>query len=231
MMQMDPNQFLMLLQWTDSSFPTGAFAHSGGLETYIQHGMVRNAGELGQLIAVKLESAAYTDLIIVHCAMTAYQNDDAALLYELDEMCASSKPARETREASEKVGRRLLSSALNVYPDDRLTAYRTDIERKVLWGHHAVVQGMICAALDIEPRIALLAYGYALAANQTAASIKLMAMGQTQAQAVLAASGGMIHQAVEKALTLTLNDFGSFTIGLDIRAIQHEYLFRRLFIS
>ncbi len=231
MMQIDPHQLLMLLQWTDSSFPTGAFAHSGGLETYIQHAMVRNAGELGQLIAVKLESATYTDFIIVHCAMTAYQNRDAALLHELDELCAASKPARETRESSEKVGRRLLSSALNVYPNTRLSAYRADIERKVLWGHHAVVQGMICAALGIEPRIALLAYGYALAANQTAASIKLMAMGQTQAQAVLAASGEAIHRAVEVALTLTLDDFGSFTTGLDIRTMQHEHLFRRLFIS
>lgn len=231
MMRFDPHQLLMLLQWTDSSFPTGAFAHSGGLETYIQHGAVRHAGDLERLIAVKLESAAYTDLIVVHCAMTAHHTDNEALLHELDDLCAVSKPARETREASEKVGRRLLSSVLNVHPDDRLAAYRAAIERKNLWGHHAVVQGMICGALGIEPSAALFAFAYGLAANQTAASIKLMSIGQTQAQAVLAASGESMTRAVETALTLTLDDFGSFTSGLDIRAMQHEHLFRRLFIS
>ena len=230
-MHFDPHQLLMLLQWTDSSFPTGAFAHSGGLETYTQHEAIRTAGDVGRLIAVKLDSAAHTDLIVVHCAMAAYNADDQAALRELDHLCAASKPARETREASEKVGRRLLASVLNVHPDDRLTAYRADIERKTLIGHHAVVQGMICAALDIEPRSALLAFAYALAANQTAASVKLMSIGQTQAQAILAASGDAMVQAVDTALGLTLHDFGSFAPGLDIRAMQHEQLFRRLFIS
>ncbi|MCC6802835.1 MAG: urease accessory protein UreF, partial [Anaerolineae bacterium] len=35
-MQFDSAQLLMLLQWTDSAFPTGAFAHSGALEMYTQ---------------------------------------------------------------------------------------------------------------------------------------------------------------------------------------------------
>ena len=40
-MNFDSAQLLTLLQWTDSAFPTGAFAHSNGLETYTQAGIVR----------------------------------------------------------------------------------------------------------------------------------------------------------------------------------------------
>jgi len=231
MMHFNPHQLVMLLQWMDSSFPTGAFAHSGGLETYTQRGSVRHTGDLRQLIAVKLDSAAHTDLIVVHCAMDAYQTDNQAALRELDQLCAASKPARETRDSSEKIGRRLLASVVNVHPDERLLAYRAEVERKTFIGHHAVVQGMICAALGIDAHAALLAFAYALAANQTAASLKLISIGQTQAQAILAASGDAITRAVETALALTLDDFGSFTPGLDIHAVQHEHLFRRLFIS
>ena len=230
-MHFDPQQLLMLLQWTDSAFPTGAFAHSGGLETYTQHDQLRNAAELQRLIAVKLESVAHTDMIVVHCAHAAYQATDVAIWRDLDTLCAASKPAREAREASEKIGRRLLASVMNILPDERLMLYRDGVEQKTLIGHHAVVQGLICAALNVDPHAALVAFAYGLAANQTAASLKLMAIGQTQAQAVLALSGQAIMNAVEQALALTLADFCSFTPGLDIRVMQHEQLFRRLFIS
>ncbi len=76
-----------------------------------------------------------------------------------------------------------------------------------------------------------MAFTYGLVANQTAAALKLISIGQTQAQAVLAASAPAMSSAVEAALGRTLDDFGGFTPGLDIRAIQHETLFRRLFIS
>lgn len=221
----------MLLQWMDSAFPTGAFAHSGGLETYTQAGVVRTAEDLAQLIAVKLESAASTDLIIVHTTMSAYAERDRAKISHLDMLCSASKPARETRESSEKIGKRMLGSVLNLVSDDLLLFYRDAIEDGRCAGHHAVTHGLACAALGVEPSAAMLAFGYGLAANQTAASLKLMRIGQTQAQAVLSSAGKIIATAVETALGRTLDDFGSFTPGLDIRAMQHEYLFRRLFIS
>jgi urease accessory protein len=227
MMQFDPAQLLMLLQWMDSAFPTGAFAHSGGLETYTQAEVVQTADDLARLIAVKLQATATTDLIVAHQAMQA----DAALLAQLDELCSASKLARETREASTKIGRRMLSSVLNLTSHPRLLAYQDEIAAGRCAGHHAVVHGAACGTLGVDARAALLAFGYALAANQTAASLKLIRVGQTQAQAVLGASGAAIEAAVNVALALTLDDFGGFTPGLDIRAMQHEHLFRRLFIS
>lgn len=217
----------MLLQWTDSAFPTGSFAHSGGLETYAQTEVIRTASDLARLIAAKLESAAHTDLIVIHSAMAA----DYPMIARLDRLLSASKTVRETREASEKIGRRLLASVLNLLSDDTLAFYRDEITAGRCAGHHAVVHGLACNALGIESRAALLTFAYAMAANQTAAAIKLMSMGQTQAQAVLGAASTAIDHAVETALSLTLDEFGNFTPGLDIRAMQHEHLFRRLFIS
>jgi len=221
----------MLLQWMDSAFPTGAFAHSGGLETYAQAGVVRTAEDLAHLIAVKLENATRTDLIIIHTAMSAYQANDRPKIRHLDNLCSASKPARETRESSEKIGRRMLGSVLNLVDDEILLFYQNAISEGNCAGHHAVTHGLACAALGVEPSAAMLAFGYGLAANQTTASLKLMRIGQTQAQAVLSSSGTVIATVVQAALGFTLDDFGSFTPGLDIRAMQHEYLFRRLFIS
>ena len=226
-MQFSSPQLLLLLQWIDSGFPMGAFAHSGGLETYTQAEKVGNAVELARLIAVKLEAAASTDLIIVHSVMTA----DQPALRELDALCSASKIALEARIASEKIGRRMLSSILNLISDPMLAWYKDEIAAERCAGHHAIVHGLACAVLGVEPRAALLTFGYALTANQTAAALKLFSIGQTQTQAVLAASGKAIEAAADGALARTLDDFGSFTPGLDIRIMQHERLFRRLFIS
>lgn len=230
-MNFDPAQLLLLLQMTDSAFPTGAFAHSGGLETYAQAEIVSTPDALAELIAVKLASAAHTDLILIQSAMQAYIVVDYTQIAELDALCSASKLARETREASEKIGRRMLASVMNLLDDVALEHYQREITAGRAAGHHAVVHGLACGALSIEPRAALLAFAYALTANQTAASLKLIRIGQTQAQAVLAGCGMAIDAAVNEALAYTLDDFGSFTPALDIRSIEHEHLFRRLFIS
>jgi urease accessory protein len=230
-MDIDPIQLLTLLQWTDSSFPTGAFAHSGGLETYAQADAITSPEVLLGLITVKLHSAASSDLIAMHVVMAAAAEDDFARLMAVDELLSALKVAREPREASEKVGRRMLANVLTMRESDALLAYRDAISAGRCAGHHAVVHGLACAALGLTSRTALLAFAYGLAANQTAAALKLIAIGQTQAQAVLAASAPAITRAVDAALGRTLDDVGGFTPGLDIRAVQHETLFRRLFIS
>ncbi len=215
-------QLLTLLQWMDSAFPTGAFAHSGGLETYTQIEKVQTADQLAGLIAVKLRSAATTDMIVIHCAMQA----DLGQLVELDELCQASKLAKETREASTRIGRRMLDNVLALLSDQHLEAYRAAGR-----GHHAVVHGLVCGAIGVDAQTALLTFGAGLVANQTSAALKLMPFGPAQAQRVIHQMHAEVIAAVGLALTLTLDDFGAFAPALDIRTMQHEQLFRRLFIS
>ncbi len=167
----------------------------------------------------------------MRAAMAAYANDDHAAITALDTRLSAMKIAQETREASHKIGRQMLRTFLALEPDDLLEAYQRDINEGVCAGQHTLVHGLAYAHFDIEEAAALLAYAYGQIAGQVAAAIKLVAIGQTSAQQILHDLIPVMQQAVEEAQSRPLDDLQAFTPALEIRAMQHHYLFRRLFIS
>ncbi len=224
-----PAQLLAVMQLTDSLFPTGAFTHSSGLETYVQQGTVQDAEGLYALLATRLlHGLARSDMIAVHTAMSAH---DEQAIRALDERLSAMKTAKEGRDASTKVGRQMLRSARTLVDDPALTAYQQAVSAGRCAGHHAIVHGLVYAAQGIDPQTALLAFAYGQTAGQISAAVKLMPIGQTQAQQVLFALIPTMQQAVEIALDSSTDEMQSFTPALEIHTMQHQYLFRRLFSS
>jgi urease accessory protein len=231
-MDLQAYQLQMLFQMTDSMFPSGAFVHSEGLETYVQRGIVSTAEELGEFLRTRLlEGSAKLDMVALHTAMDIYQQEDTHALHDLDERLSAMKTVKESREASERIGRQMLRTVLGFHEDDFLTDYQGAIRENHMCGHQSIVFGLIAAAFQIEKRAALSAYGYSLVSGQVSAALKLMRLGQTQAQFLIHSSQSIIAEAANAALSRTIQDMQSFTPALDIAAMQHQYLFRRLFNS
>jgi urease accessory protein len=218
------------MQISDSAFPTGAFTHSNGLETFVQHGAVYDLASLERLIQTQLlHSLCYSDMIVLHSAASAH--DDPSQIFEMDYLLSAAKTARETFEASSKIGRRMLLSALALLDDAGLKTYQSAVRDGRCAGHQAIVYGLTYAALGLDARSALLAYGYGVVAGQISAAVKLLSLGQTPAQQLIHRLQPVIEEAASTALGLTLEDFQTFSPGLDIRCMQHQFLFRRLFVS
>ena len=95
---MDALSLLRLLQIADSAIPIGGAAHSFGLETLAAENVL-NADNLEEFLAAWLEEAGSMEAWFVRAA---FRGDAAALSEEL----SARKPARESREASLKLGRR-----------------------------------------------------------------------------------------------------------------------------
>lgn len=223
---------LSLLQLSDSMFPTGSFAHSYGLETYVQQGLVRDGATLQELLQVQLRyNLAYSDMLICAQAIQCHHYDDRAGLIWLDELLTAAKIAQEAREASIKVGRRLLRSVLPLVADPMLQYYEAEIKVGRCAGHQAIASGLTYAALRFQPLASLMVYAYNFVAGQVSAAVRLMPLGQTQAQWVIQGLQPAMQQAAETALSSNLEDFQSFVPAADIRAMQHAYLQGRLFIS
>lgn len=229
---LNPAQLLATLQMTDSLFPIGAFTHSAGLETYTQQGIVQDAASLQALLVTRLlHGAARSDMIAIHSAMAACQEHDMDELVGLDERLSAMKFAQEARESSRKIGRQMLRNSLALFDHPVLEAYQHAITTGQCTGHHAIVHGLAFAALHIDPQTALLTFAYGQTAGQISAALKLISIGQTSAQQLLHRLIPTMQQAVAIALDSTSEDMQSFTPALEISAMQHQYLFRRLFIS
>lgn len=100
---------LRLLQLSDLTLPIGGYAHSAGLETYVQQGIVHNAATAKIFVTEMLtRNLQYTDAAFVSLAYDASKQNDFTKIIALDIECTAVKLPMEMRLASRKLGIRLI---------------------------------------------------------------------------------------------------------------------------
>lgn len=223
---------LSLLQICDSSFPTGGYTQSYGLETYVQVGLVNSKETVVQFLnAHLLESMATSDCLALALAYRAADKNDLQSILELDKILSALKIARESREASIKTGGRMLRVASELFSDPLLSSFSRTVKEKKAWGHHALVFGLVVRAAGLGIREAALALIYNTANAMVNAAVRLIPLGQNEGQWVLKNLREVMQETVNLSLGLTLDDLGVSSPALEIRAMQHECLYSRLFMS
>jgi urease accessory protein len=215
---------LSLLQLSDPALPIGAYAHSGGLETYVQAGTVLDPATAREYITQLLSTSIhYTD-----AALLALTHKNPHRLEELNQLAEAVKQPKEIREASRLLGRRLLTiftttGAIPTRPEPEATRPENL--------HYAIAFGYCAAALNIDLEAALTGFYYNAAAAMVTNCVKLIPIGQQDGQKILFGLHLLIQQLTEKSKTPDEQLIGLCCTGLDIRCMQHETLYSRLYMS
>jgi len=227
----DP-RLLSLLHFADSAFPTGGYAHSFGLETYCQAGLVRGREDLERFLVAQIEgSAGPCDATAAVSVLRCAARDDLQACRDVDATLEAMKPVREFRDASRQMGRQVLRVAAALTGESRLVRYAADVDKGLAPGHHAVAFGLLAAALGWEPEASATAYLYSAAALLVGAALRLLSMGQMEGQRVLWALHPVIERAAREAATRDAGDLWSFAPGIELAGIRHASLEMRLFRS
>jgi urease accessory protein len=218
-----------LMAWLSPAYPVGAFSYSSGIEWAVESGDIKDAETLRAWLAVMIgEGSGFCDAVFFVHAHRAIAADDDTSLRAVAELAAALVPSRERLLETTTQGRAFLDATRAAWPCEALA--RLDAAWKGAVALPIAV-GITCAGHDIGCEAALHAFLHALAANWISAGVRLVPLGQTDGQRVLAALEPVVAATATRALETPLDEVGSSALRADLASMRHETQYTRLFRS
>ncbi len=221
----DTVMLLRLLQLADSALPVGGFTHSYGFESLVEYGYLQPE-RLEPLLRDWLQESGALEAY--HCAATCRLaraptlDLDRWIRINLD--LGARKQARESREASCAIGRRLLHLAARALGLPRLP-FPSEGET-----HYACCFGLVAGALALPESLATPAFLHQAVTGLVSAFQRLMPVGHTWAQEVLFRLKPEIALVSERAIQAE-EPAASFAFLPELGSMRHPRLPVRLFMS
>jgi urease accessory protein len=221
--------FYRLMTWLSPAFPVGAFSYSSGIEWAVEAGDIVDAASLnGWLAAMLADGPGFCDgVFLAHAHRAASLHDDAALR-EIVELAAAFVPSRERQLETSAQGRAFIEIARSAWNCDGL-------DRMISWCDSMIVYpvavGLVSSAHAIALAPTMHGFLHALTSNWISAGARLVPLGQTDSQRVLASLEPVVVATAKRALQACLDDLGSATFRADLAGLRHETQYTRLFRS
>jgi urease accessory protein len=218
-----------LMTWLSPSFPVGAFSYSSGLEWAVEAGDITDAASLRQWLASMLvNGAGICDGIFLAHAYRAASSGDDALLADIVELASAFAPSRERHLETTAQGRAFTEIARAAWHNALLDRLITSCKAAIVY---PVAVGLVSAAHAIPLAPTLHAFLHAVTSNWISAGARLLPLGQTDSQRVLAQLEPDVAATAKRALVASLDDLGSATFRADLASMRHETQYTRLFRS
>lgn len=222
-------QFLQMLQLADSALPIGATAHSFGLETLVEWGVLQ-VPTLENFLRDYLQEAGKLEAAFCRAAHVLTMNKDVAGWLDLNVQLSAFKPAREARMASAALGRRFLHLVMGLDDWAILSEAFNAAQQNEVEIHHSTAFGLAGGALGFAEEETALAYLQQSVAGLVSACQRLLPLGQSQASRILWNLKPAMLEAVRPAST-GVDEVTCFNFLPELGGMQHPMLATRLFIS
>ena len=216
-----------LMAWLSPAFPVGAFSYSSGIEWAVEAGNISDAASLRDWIEIIVSGGGgFCDAVFLVHAHGALKHDQA--LREICELAAAFVPSKERQLETTAQGRAFIDTASAAWPC-------AAIERLLaLWDGliaYPVAVGIVSAGHGIALEPTLSAYLHAVSANLVSAGVRLVPLGQTDGQRLLAGLEPVVADAAARALATPLAEVGGAAFRADLASMRHEGQYTRLFRS
>jgi urease accessory protein len=218
-----------LMTWLSPSFPVGAFSYSSGIEWAVEAGDITDAASLRQWLASMLtDGAGICDSIFLVHAYRAASSGDEALLADIAELASAFAPSRERHLETTAQGRAFIEIARAAWHNAFLGRL---IDRCKVAIVYPVAVGLVSASHHIPLAPTVHAFLHAVTSNWISAGARLVPLGQTDSQRVLAELEPIASGTAKRALAASLDHLGSATFRADLASMRHETQYTRLFRS
>jgi len=218
-----------LMAWLSPAYPVGAFSYSSGIEWAVEARDIDDAETLRRWLVVAIaEGGGFADAVFFTHAHRAIVADDDTALRAVAELAAAFVSSKERFLETTAQGRAFIEASRAAWPCAALA--RLD----AAWGGPVALPvgvGVACAGHAIAAEPAIHAFLHALVANWISAGVRLVPLGQTDGQRVLAALEPVVAAAAQRALATPLDEIGTCAFRADLAGMRHETQYTRLFRS
>ncbi len=225
----DATALYRLMAWLSPAYPVGAFSYSSGLEWAVEAGDVNDAESLRAWLTVMIaDGSGFCDAVLLAHAHRAIVDGDDNMLHTVAELAAAMTPSKERHLETTAQGRAFVEATRASWPCAALDRLASAWDGAIAY---PVAVGVAAAGHEIGCEAAMLAYLQAIAANWVSAGVRLVPLGQTDGQRVLAALEPVVAATAARAAATSLDDIGSAAFRADMASMRHEGQYTRLFRS
>ena len=218
-----------LMTWLSPAFPVGAFSYSSGIEWAVEAGDITDAASLRDwLTAMLADGSGFCDGVFVEQVHRAASMRDDAALREIAELAAAFVPSRERQLETTTQGRAFIEISRSAWTCEGLDEVIAACGGAIVY---PVAVGLVSAAHAIPLAPVMHAFLHAVVSNWISAGARLIPLGQTDSQRVLASLEPVVVATAARALASSLDDLASSTFRADLASLRHETQYTRLFRS
>ena len=214
-----------LLQLNDSTFPIGAYTLSWGLETFVQQKIIHDSQTALEYLEAEIRTSFLSNELLPVKLSYEYALEELwSKVLEIDEIYNAAKNAKEIRVGSRKIATRFFKT---------VSLWKNVPELSVLseLKHFPVIYGAYCASKKIPEEDALKTFLYSQFSARVTTLVKLIPLSQNEGQKILHSLFENFEQILLNVKELGEDDLCSSCPSSEIRGMQHEYLYTRLYMS
>ncbi|WP_223645500.1 urease accessory protein UreF [Corallococcus sp. EGB] len=214
-----------VLQLGDSAFPTGGFAHSGGLEAAVQQGEVREREGLARFARELLWQTGHGALPLLGAAWR-----EPATLEALDARAESFLTNHVANRASRTQGRAFLDTCARIFPG-QVGPLREKARAAGLRFHHAPLFGAVLRALEVELSDAQQLLLSLTLRGALSAAVRIGIVGTHESHQLQHQCAPLLDEVLEACAGLGPESLAQTAPLLDLFGATHDRLYSRLFLS
>ncbi len=187
-----------LMTWLSPAFPVGAFSYSSGIEWAVEAGDIADAASLKDWLAAMLaDGPGFCDGVFLAQAHRAASSGDDAGLRDIAELASALVPSRERQLETSSQGRAFIDIARAAWNCDGLDDMISACGGPIVY---PVAVGLVSAAHEIPLAPTMHAFFHALTSNWISSGARLIPLGQTDSQRVLALLEPVVVATAGRAL-------------------------------
>ena len=229
---------IRLMHLVSPSLPTGGFAYSQGLEWAVEKGWINDETTLEQWLLNILETGmTHVDIPLLQHLYQAVEHKDLTAFTRAAQWVRACRETKELRNEEAHRGRAMAAiiKELDLCRGSMASSAKEsghEAWQKVIASSQLAGFAFTAALWEIPVKAAAKGYLWSWLENQVLAAVKIIPLGQSSGQRVLARLSPTINAAVTTGLQIKdFEQMGSSLPALSMASSGHETQYTRLFRS